>query len=418
MEELFARQSLVISKLAGKLIKTVRVLVIGAGALGNEVLKNLALIGVGHITVVDFDPIERSNLAKSMLFKIKDVGRNKAEAAAESLRDMCLHESPVITALNGNIMTDIGKGIFLEHDIVFCCVDTPNARSFINDMCVLTHTPFFEGGFQGYTVETSFFAPVGPMIQKDGKVIESFPTSDGSFPVMPGEFPVCLREEIGTGRLGEKRNSCSGFKVHDTDLVKIPAIQTGAALTGAVMVQEMVKFLDGKDTLRNRMIVISGAALESHMIDYSRNPSCTIHDCMFNPVTVHVNENVSVGDALAAVSDALGTDNVILSLPDEYIVSGRCHICGKRIPIETRASEVWDDQRWCQECREKNDEYQSVTIFTNDFEKIPREISAHSPEWILARRLTDNGVPKNDILECLALKDGKYESYDIYLKMD
>ena len=50
-------------------VKNARILVAGAGALGNEVIKNLALFGVGHIFVVDFDRIEISNLTRSILFR-------------------------------------------------------------------------------------------------------------------------------------------------------------------------------------------------------------------------------------------------------------------------------------------------------------------------------------------------------------
>ena len=61
---------------------------VGAGALGNEVLKNLALVGVGEIYLIDFDQIEKSNLTRSVLFRQRDCGRPKAEAAAEAVRDL------------------------------------------------------------------------------------------------------------------------------------------------------------------------------------------------------------------------------------------------------------------------------------------------------------------------------------------
>ncbi|MFN8857498.1 MAG: HesA/MoeB/ThiF family protein, partial [Planctomycetaceae bacterium] len=55
-----------------------RVLVIGAGALGNEILKNLALLGIGQAVVCDLDQIEQSNLSRSVLFREGDRGRAKS----------------------------------------------------------------------------------------------------------------------------------------------------------------------------------------------------------------------------------------------------------------------------------------------------------------------------------------------------
>src|SRR3989304_1450212 len=63
-------------------VRAAKMLVVGAGALGNEVLKNLALMGVGHLMVIDFDTIEMANLSRSVLFRESHTGRPKAEVAA------------------------------------------------------------------------------------------------------------------------------------------------------------------------------------------------------------------------------------------------------------------------------------------------------------------------------------------------
>ncbi len=63
-------------------LASARVLVVGAGALGNEVLKNLALLGVGTVYLIDLDVVEPSNLSRSVLFRAEDGGRGKAEVAA------------------------------------------------------------------------------------------------------------------------------------------------------------------------------------------------------------------------------------------------------------------------------------------------------------------------------------------------
>ena len=63
-----------------------RVLVIGASALGNEIIKNLAMLGVGNLFITDLDRIENSNLSRSILYREADNGLGKAEVAARGTR--------------------------------------------------------------------------------------------------------------------------------------------------------------------------------------------------------------------------------------------------------------------------------------------------------------------------------------------
>jgi len=107
-------------------LSAAKILVVGAGALGNEVLKNLALLGVGQVYVVDFDGIEESNLTRSVLFRSRDRGRNKAEAAADALHDM--NPDTRVKAFDANIITDIGLGLFRDVDVVIGCLDNREAR--------------------------------------------------------------------------------------------------------------------------------------------------------------------------------------------------------------------------------------------------------------------------------------------------
>ena len=86
-EDRYARQRL-ISWWEQDRLAAARVLVIGAGALGNEILKLLALSGVGHIMIYDMDRIEVSNLSRTVLFKESDAGAFKAEVAAQRVVEL------------------------------------------------------------------------------------------------------------------------------------------------------------------------------------------------------------------------------------------------------------------------------------------------------------------------------------------
>ena len=64
-----------------EVLQQAKIAVLGAGAVGNEVIKNLALMGIGQLFIADFDTIERANLSRSVLFRQRDEGQRKAEVA-------------------------------------------------------------------------------------------------------------------------------------------------------------------------------------------------------------------------------------------------------------------------------------------------------------------------------------------------
>ncbi|MBQ4405713.1 MAG: ThiF family adenylyltransferase [Bacteroidales bacterium] len=414
-QNFFKRQEMMISPEASKMIKNLRILVVGAGAGGNEMLKNLLLMGFGNITIIDFDTVEDSNLSRTTLFKKEDIGKSKSLTAAQRLQEMALHDNPHIVGLHGNLMTDFGKGIFLEHDVVFCCVDTQKCRAYINDWCVRTRTPFFEMGFREYTVDVCFFAPEGKMTQRNGKVIDKLPTDDGYFPKFNNDFSVCLREEIGQGFFEEKRNPCSRFKVEDTNFAKIPTIQVSAAMAGTFCATELMKFLDGKDSIRNKMLMYFGLTFETIICNFKRNPDCKIHDEKYGFLEMEIASNATFFDVIDKLEQQT-SKNVLLKLPDEFIISGKCHICGKPIIINKRSLEVWDKERWCEDCRNEHPDFQNKIEYGNDFLKVPRELTHNSPEKILSRKICESGIPQNDIVEVITTDSNSLSYNYVYLK--
>lgn len=414
--DFFARQNLIISSDTANLIKNIKILVIGVGAGGNEVLKNLLLMGFGNLTIVDFDHVEDSNLSRTTLFRKEDIGKSKSLVAAERLKEMALHNHPNIVGLHGNLMTDFGKGLFIEHDIVICCVDTQKCRAYINDWCVRTRTPFFEMGFSDYDVDISFFAPEGKMTQRDGKQISKLPSSDGLFPIFNSDFSVCLREEIGFGSFDEKRNSCSNMKEKDENLEKIPTIQVSAAMAGVLVATELVKFLSGIDTLRNKMLLYYGRIFQTQICQYKRHPKCTIHDEKFEIIEIIDKGEITVAELSNAIEAKTGKV-AFLKLRDRFVTTGKCHICGETRAINKYRTDMWNDERWCEHCRNTYPNYLQLIKYANDFETIPKEISlTKCDNSVLNRSLKSLSIPENDILECNLIGNGQFTLAYVYIK--
>jgi len=111
-------------------ISAAKIMVVGAGALGNEVLKNLALLGVGTIHIVDFDQVQPSNLTRSVLFRQQHTGMNKATVAASMAGE--LNPDCQLIAHDADVIHDIGLGIVREMDVVIGCLDNREARLWVN----------------------------------------------------------------------------------------------------------------------------------------------------------------------------------------------------------------------------------------------------------------------------------------------
>ncbi|MBR4699238.1 MAG: ThiF family adenylyltransferase, partial [Prevotella sp.] len=99
-------------------VRDARVLVAGAGALGNEVVKNLALFGVGHIYVVDFDQIEITNLTRSVLFREEDAVNHAYKAEIVAKRAMEINPQIKVTPIVGNLFSEVGLGLYRSVDVV------------------------------------------------------------------------------------------------------------------------------------------------------------------------------------------------------------------------------------------------------------------------------------------------------------
>lgn len=132
-----------------KAVTDSKILVVGAGGIGCELLKNLVLTGFKNLEVIDLDTIDVSNLNRQFLFQKQHVKMSKSNVAKES----ALRFAPEakITAYHDSIMKDeYGLNFFKQFALCLNALDNRAARNHVNRMCLASAIPLVESGTAGY----------------------------------------------------------------------------------------------------------------------------------------------------------------------------------------------------------------------------------------------------------------------------
>ncbi len=130
-----------------KIVKSSRVLIAGIGGLGCEIAKNLVMVGVGHLDLVDLDIIEHSNLNRQVLFTDAKIGEAKATAATRKLKQI----NPNITIRGYHSSLErLDPSLYKFADVITGGLDSMNARLNLNAQSVRFKKPFIDGGVSGY----------------------------------------------------------------------------------------------------------------------------------------------------------------------------------------------------------------------------------------------------------------------------
>ncbi|KAN0061620.1 E1 ubiquitin-activating protein uba2 [Thecaphora frezii] len=159
-------------------VASARLLVVGAGGIGCELLKNLVLVGFGNIEIVDLDTIDLSNLNRQFLFQKQHIKKPKSIVAKQTAS--AFNPLVNITAHHANIkQSRFGIHYFASFDIVLNALDNLDARRWVNRMCIAARVPLVESG------TTGFLGQVQP-IQKDHT--ECY---DCTAKPVPKTYPVC-----------------------------------------------------------------------------------------------------------------------------------------------------------------------------------------------------------------------------------
>jgi adenylyltransferase/sulfurtransferase len=316
-------------------VGSLRAIVVGAGALGNEVVKALGLVGIGEVLVVDPDSVEPSNLTRSVLFRTPQAaGRNKAEALREA--STALFPDTDWRAI-GREFADVGFGEMAAADIVFGCVDNDLARLEIAYAAAKLDRPVSDGG------------------------LGAADTARGRVTWFPGRKSACyscrLRSQTRRELLTQwesPRYSCWGDP-SAADAKFLSSTPTMAAIIGSMQVEIGLKHL-----LEQRR---SGAAssfsidlslstpIAMNSIEVKQSPSCPFHQEPQN-VLVSAPAAANFHDILASAEVPFPEARPVVLLDWPICTQAECEDCGRRWEPFRRAAALRRSGR-CPHCQSR-----------------------------------------------------------------
>src|SRR5260221_2691012 len=279
-----------------------RVLVIGAGALGNEILKNLALLGFANIVIVDLDSIDASNLSRSILYRAADVGRRKADVAADAVRD--IFPDARVHPITANVVHSLGLGLFAWADVVIAGLDNREARLWINRACWKMNKPWIDGAIEGI---------------------------NGVARVFKAGQPPCYECTLGETdwAILSKCMSCNLLALESDTEGKVATTPTISSIIAGLQVQEAVKLLHGLPVLAGKGFIFEGLNHTSYKVEYTENADCMSHHTFAELISLEeTSAELTLAQLLARTRRQLSSQEVILEFSRDIIHKLACPGCG------------------------------------------------------------------------------------------
>jgi molybdopterin/thiamine biosynthesis adenylyltransferase len=346
-----------------------KVLVAGAGALGNEILKHLALLGIGRVVVVDFDRIELSNLSRAIFFRASDAGSAKADVIAARMTEV----NPDIRVLPvvGDLGIDVGLGLLRRMDVVVAGLDSVGSRRELNRMCWLAGVPWIDGA-------------VGEL---DGTLRVFVPPEGACF--------ECGLTDSDYRQLNT-RHSCQPVPRERESGSSVPTSPTSASVIAAWQVQEALKYLHGRPMLASQGVSCFGNSYEFWKPRYARRAGCPGHESLGEVEELRdASSAMTVSELLSLVADRWGQDAHV-QLDREVVLGVRCMSCGNYQPRVGPFIRLRYEEILCSRCGAEGD-----PVLTHRLDKRPAIASLGNlpltalgipPLHVLTVRLPDRGT--------------------------
>ncbi|MEZ4888185.1 MAG: ThiF family adenylyltransferase [Chitinophagales bacterium] len=373
-----------------ELLQNATVMVVGAGALGNEVLKNLALLGVGTILVTDMDTIEDHNLTRTVLFREGDIGRYKVEVAAEKLKEM--NPDVQVIPVIGKVQDVFGRGVYRHVDAVFGCLDNIQGRIDINRYCYQTQTLLIDAGLRKLDGDVKIFAP---------------------------PFNVCLDCTLNEHLREEawRRFSCLKLRQRNEDgRATIPTSPTISSIMAGLQVQLAVKYLHGAKIPKDYRMSVYGFIDELSVSKMSFNPECPTHNLYDSIVEEDItqlpyrSDELRVGELLQIMKTDLG-ETATISLDYDLITTLACNTHRSRQNILCKRGNLYVDEAECPDCMAEG----MPSVHALRREHFVNQLDGKESAHILNSTLEEIGTPLYQIFKIKAIVNGElvYRYYEI-----
>ena len=364
-------------------VRNAKVLVVGAGALGNEVIKNLTLFGVGTIFVCDFDRIELSNLTRSVLFREKDAYEHSYKAEVAAKRAMEINPQIKVIPIVGNLFSEVGLGIYKDVDVVIGCLDSRIARYLLNRLCMRVGKTWIDGSIENMTGVVKVYSPG----------INCYECN-------------LSREEFNNIML---RTGCADVVRAQTSAGRVATTPISASIVGAMQAQEAMKIIHTSDgeptpfkTLSGKMWRFEGMTNTINMYKYSSwKNNCPAHERWTEIIQCdELSADMKVKEVLEKLKKILNVSVVEINMRNnkfiDKIISDRPE---KEFVLHIPESKLEDTIQSNEELRKLS--YR--TIFHKCFYE---NIDESFPYMELS--LIEIGIPRYDIIQVSTDKGLKY----------
>jgi adenylyltransferase/sulfurtransferase len=340
-----------------KKLANAKVLVIGAGALGNEIIKNLCLLGIGNIFIADKDLIENSNLSRSVLYRAADMGKSKAQIAAKRAKE--IYPEVNVHFFHGDVVHDLGMGVYRWADVVIGGLDNREARLSINRNCWKVNRPWIDGAIEQIQGVARVFVPDGPCYE-------------------------CTMSERDWKQL-QLRRSCNLLTRAEMETGKTPTTPTISSIIAGVQCQEAVKLLHGMETIAGKGYVFQGISADSYLTEYQRKPDCYSHETLEEIISLDESVGKVTPRQLLERAGKLLGGNVSLELARDVLAKLVCPKCRREEEVYQSLGKVSADRAVCPSCP---DTRRDVILF--------HKITGNEP--FIDRPFATIGVPPLDIV--------------------